>query len=52
VWLALGISEAVLQNLENAIGFKGFAWYTKEALENLYEIWISNFSDFLKTPRT
>lgn len=27
---------------ENAIGFKGFAWYTKEALDNLYRIWVSN----------
>lgn len=32
-----------LAGLENAIGFKGFAWYTKEALENLYKIWVSNF---------
>jgi lactate dehydrogenase-like 2-hydroxyacid dehydrogenase len=31
-----------LAKLENAIGFKGFAWYTKEALENLYQIWLSN----------
>ena len=31
-----------LDKLENAIGFKGFAWFTKEALENLYRIWISN----------
>lgn len=31
-----------LAKLENAIGFKGFAWYTKEALENLYSIWVSN----------
>ena len=31
-----------LAGLENAIGFKGFAWYTKEALENLYEIWKNN----------
>jgi lactate dehydrogenase-like 2-hydroxyacid dehydrogenase len=31
-----------LAGLENAIGFKGFAWYTKEALENLYQIWIAN----------
>jgi len=31
-----------LAKLENAIGFKGFAWYTKEALINLYQIWISN----------
>lgn len=32
-----------LAKLENAIGFKGFAWYTKEALQNLYLIWVSNF---------
>jgi phosphoglycerate dehydrogenase-like enzyme len=31
-----------LAKLENAIGFKGFAFYTKEALENLYRIWVSN----------
>lgn len=31
-----------LTKLENAIGFKGFAWYTKEALQNLYKIWVSN----------
>src|SRR3989344_1863925 len=31
-----------LAKLENAIGFRGFAWYTKEALENLYQIWVSN----------
>ncbi len=31
-----------LAKLENAIGFKGFAWFTKEALDNLYRIWISN----------
>lgn len=31
-----------LAKLENAIGFKGFAWFTKEALDNLYKIWIDN----------
>ena len=31
-----------LAKLENAIGLKGFAWYTKEALENLYKIWVAN----------
>jgi len=31
-----------LAGLENAIGFKGFAWYTKEALENLYKIFVGN----------
>lgn len=33
-----------LAKLENAIGFKGFAWYTKEALENLYQIWVGNIA--------
>lgn len=33
-----------LARLENSIGFKGFAWFTKEALENLYTIWVGNFS--------
>lgn len=33
-----------LASLENAIGIKGFAWYTKEALANLYAIWISNIT--------
>lgn len=31
-----------LGKIETAIGFKGFAWYTKEALENLYEIFVDN----------
>lgn len=37
-----------LAKLENAIGIKGFAWYTKEALENLYKIWIENLSALVK----
>ncbi len=31
-----------LAKLENAIGIKGFGWYTKEALANLMEIWVNN----------
>lgn len=31
-----------LAKLENAIGIKGFGWYTKEALDNLYRIWVDN----------
>jgi len=31
-----------LSKLENAIGIKGFAWYTKEALDNLVRIWVEN----------
>ncbi|MDP3955219.1 MAG: D-isomer specific 2-hydroxyacid dehydrogenase family protein [bacterium] len=37
-----------LARLENAIGIKGFAWYTKEALDNLYKIWIENLSSLAK----
>lgn len=33
-----------LAELENAVGIKGFAWYTKEALNNLYEIWVNNLT--------
>ena len=36
------ISDAPFKNLENAIGFHFFGWYTKEALENLYNIWVDN----------
>jgi len=31
-----------LAKMENAIGFQGFAYYTKEALENKYDIWVNN----------
>lgn len=31
-----------LKDLENAIGLKDFGWYTKEALQNLYQIWTDN----------
>lgn len=31
-----------LAKLENAVGIKGFGWYTKEALERLTQIWVDN----------
>jgi lactate dehydrogenase-like 2-hydroxyacid dehydrogenase len=37
-----------LAKLENSIGFKGFAWFTKEALENLQRIWIGNIAALAK----
>lgn len=37
-----------LVKLENAIGLEGFAWYTKEALDNLYRIWVENISALAK----
>ncbi len=36
------LEHGPLANIENAIGLKGFGWYTKEALENLFEIWVEN----------
>jgi lactate dehydrogenase-like 2-hydroxyacid dehydrogenase len=35
-----------LSNIENAIGLKGFAWYTKEALERAKEIWTDSIISF------
>jgi len=37
-----------LGKIENAIGFRGFAWFTKEALENLNRIWIENLTKLAK----
>jgi lactate dehydrogenase-like 2-hydroxyacid dehydrogenase len=31
-----------LAKVEHAIGFQRFAWYTKESIENMYEIWANN----------
>lgn len=36
------LEHGPLAGLENAIGIKGFGWYTKEALERLAQIWIDN----------
>lgn len=37
-----------LAKLENAIGLKGFGWYTRESLANLYEIWVDNIAEATK----
>lgn len=37
-----------LAKLENAVGIKAFAWFTKESLENLFQIWVSNLVAFAK----
>lgn len=42
VYEAEDLVNTPLAQQENAIGFKGFAWYTKEALENLYAIIVKN----------
>lgn len=36
------LEKKPLAGIEKAIGFKGFAWYTKEAFDNLYAIMIDN----------
>jgi len=36
------LENTPLAKLENAVGIKGFGWYTKEALERLTQIWIDN----------
>ncbi|MBI3559104.1 phosphoglycerate dehydrogenase, partial [Candidatus Gottesmanbacteria bacterium] len=41
-----------LAGLENVIDIQGFGWYTKEALENLYQIWTNNIAALAKgTPQ-
>lgn len=41
-----------LAKLENAVGIKAFAWFTKEALENLHQIWTDNIVALAKgTPK-
>ncbi len=42
------LENTPLAGLENAVGIKAFAWYTKEALENLYRIWTDNISALAK----
>lgn len=36
------LDHTPLAKLKNAIGIKGFGWYTKEALERLAQIWVNN----------
>lgn len=36
------LENTPLASLENAIGIKGFGWYTKEALANMFRIWVDN----------
>lgn len=39
---AENFSQPPLGSIENAIFFKGFGWFTKEALERNKEIWVKN----------
>ena len=36
------LTSPPLGNIENAVLFKGFGWYTKEALERNKQIWVDN----------
>ncbi len=36
------LTNTPLAKLDNALGIKAFAWFTKEALQNLYQIWTDN----------
>lgn len=36
------LENTPLATLDNAIGLKGFGWYTTEALANLFQIWTDN----------
>lgn len=40
--------QTPLAGIENAIGIKAFAWYTKESLENLANIWVGNIEAMAK----
>jgi len=36
------LESGPLAKLDNVVMIKGFGWYTKEALENLFRIWVKN----------
>lgn len=42
------LGNTPLANLDNAIGIKGFGWYTKEALLNLFQVWVDNIVSIAK----
>ena len=41
-WEGENLEEGPLVGLENSIGIKAFAYYTKEALDNLFQILVDN----------
>lgn len=42
------LTSPPIGGIENAILFKGFGWFTKEALERNKEIWVSNIEGIVK----
>lgn len=45
---AEGLTSTPLGGIENAILFRGFGWFTKEALERNKEIWVNNIEGIVK----
>jgi lactate dehydrogenase-like 2-hydroxyacid dehydrogenase len=46
------LEHTPLAGLDNAIGLKAFGWHTKEALENLFQIWVDNIVSIAKGAAT
>lgn len=42
------LENTPLNGLENAIGLKGFGWYTKETMDNRFQIWTENIISLAK----
>jgi len=42
------ISQSPLKSIEHAVVFKGFGWFTKESIENLYKIVVENVRAIVK----
>lgn len=42
------LEHTPLAGIENAIGLKGFGWYTTESLRNLYQIWVDSMVSLAK----
>lgn len=42
------LKSGLLSKIETAIGLKGFAWYTKDALGRAMEIWINSIASIVK----
>lgn len=42
------LENTPLAKLDNAIGLKGFGWYTNEALANLFQVWTDNIVSMAK----
>lgn len=45
---AVDLSSPPLGGIENAVLFRGFGWFTKEALERNKEIWVNNIEGITK----